>query len=66
MTRVEFRTAYTEDHDDDVFLDRHDLPAVPDVGELVNINGNPYRVIERAWALGNDSLVALHCYIRVR
>lgn len=34
-----------------VLLRRQNLWQVPEVGEIVNIGGNPYRVIHRGWAL---------------
>jgi hypothetical protein len=34
-----------------VMLRRHDLWQVPLVGEIVSIDGNPYRIIHTGWAL---------------
>jgi hypothetical protein len=31
------------------------LPAVPKEGELVNIEGNPYYVMHRSWAIVTDT-----------
>ena len=33
---------------------RADLPRVPNVGEVINIKGNPYIVHARGWAIGDD------------
>jgi hypothetical protein len=35
----------------------------PLVGENVNIDGHPYRVIERGWALGDGT--DTYCYLRI-
>jgi hypothetical protein len=48
----------------------HDAPHVPAVGELVNIDGNPYIVTQRGWALDTDAgeeegSEALWCYLTV-
>jgi hypothetical protein len=75
VINVEFRIAKTEDRDDDMALARVLLPVVPEVGELVNIDGDPFRVLERAWAFtvaanDNNQIQAPHdglwCYVRVR
>jgi hypothetical protein len=80
MINVEFRRAQTEHRDEDTFLVKVQLPAVPEAGELVNINGDPFRVIERSWAFGLVSGQCTHllskefhelhnglwCYVRVR
>jgi len=49
---------------------------VPDKGELVSINGEPYRVFERQWAFGDAGRAPLkydfspnentYCYLYVR
>lgn len=41
---------------DDVSADRRlicyaTLVAIPDVGETININGNPFKVVKRGWAV---------------
>lgn len=43
------------------------LPAVPAVGEIVNIDGNPYLVHERGWAVGemDDEQRSLYAYLRM-
>jgi hypothetical protein len=51
-------------------------PVVPSVGETVGIRGNPYVVLERDWAFGdnygtvndrgyNFHVAEVYCYIRV-
>ena len=41
-------------------------PQVPDVGELININGNPYIVYDRGWAASEDSIgERLYAFLRV-
>ncbi len=49
--------------DADVFLMRCDIPAAPTSGETININGNPYLVKDRSWAV--DDEFKLFCYIRL-
>lgn len=58
---LEFRLRRKEYVDDDVFIARLHGPP-PAVGELVNIDGHPYRVIERGWAFETGSPTA-YCYI---
>lgn len=65
MIHAEFRRAATEHRDNDTFIMRADVSAVPDRGEVININGEPYRVIERGWALASDQ-PGIYCYLRVR
>ena len=50
-------------HSSDVMLKRATLPCVMNVGELVNIDGDPYRVIEREWAVDDGDRV--YCYMYV-
>jgi hypothetical protein len=64
MTNVEFRLAPKEDTGHDTFLSEVDMSSVPDVGELINIKGEPYRVINRAWSISRAP--AVYCYVRVR
>jgi hypothetical protein len=52
------------------------LPQVPDVGEIVNIGDNPYRVVERSWAIDVHSYELeygihgeqkdLQCFVKVQ
>ena len=47
-----------------------DLVQVPDVGELVNLKGNPYIVIRRGWAISTDigedgDLYTQYCFVTV-
>ncbi len=63
--KVEFRRMLSEsDHNDYRFLGQFDLPAVPDRGELINVCGNPYRVIDRAWSTDKNDK-DLWCYIKL-
>jgi hypothetical protein len=68
-TIVEFRLVCGPTAAHDQCLGRGLLPAVPAPGELVSVNGAPYVVHERSWALEVDfaSTVArtLYCYLRV-
>lgn len=59
----------------DTLLGWFDWTVVPDVGELLNIDGEPYHVIERGWAAGagtkkppNETVpdYTLYCYLRIR
>lgn len=40
------------------------LPAVPGVGETINIKGNPFIVHSRGWAVSDDD-GDMYCYIRL-
>ena len=51
--------------DADRFIARIDLPETPGVGEVVNIDGDPYIVYEKGWAVGAGKDRAVYCYIRV-
>lgn len=42
---------------------RHKLPQVPDIGEIVSLKGDPYSVMERGWAVDEDS--NLFAYLRM-
>jgi hypothetical protein len=66
MTMVEFRRVLGSTQDSDVFLCRVKLRTVPDKGELINIEGEPYVVWDRSWAL-EDVVPAprVYCYIRL-
>lgn len=65
----EFRLICSSNKDADRYLARIPMPAVPDKGETININGNPFIVYERGWAVGSrakDTIEnGLFCYIRV-
>jgi hypothetical protein len=41
------------------------LPQVPDVGEIVNIDGCSYRVDARSWSTGKCTTPYLDCTVRV-
>lgn len=68
----EFRLICGAHSDSDRFLVRAALPAVPAVGEVVNINGAPCVVHERGWSFAADTTFTpdgapakLHCFVRV-
>ncbi len=51
------------------------MDQVPAVGELVNVDGEPYHVIERGWAVGKtcktseeaeDAESFTYCYLRIK
>lgn len=64
MVTVEFRRIVGASRDSDVFLWRGALPLVPAVGEVINIEGHPYVVFQRGWAVGGEDSL-LWCYIRL-
>lgn len=52
-----------------VQLLKRPMPAVPSEGQIVNIGGNPYRVIEVGWAVpawDNENREDLNVYAYVR
>jgi hypothetical protein len=51
--------------DADVFLHRQEIAAAPVPGELVNVNGNPYIVHERSWAVDKDDIEATYVFYRL-
>lgn len=51
--------------DNDQHIGYWDVYQVPDCGELINLHGDPYRVIERGWALDKAKPDEQYCYIRV-
>jgi hypothetical protein len=66
---VDTRFDRVESHSrgDDRQIARVLLPQVPNPGEVVNVKGNPYVVVERGWAVGGDSdaEALLYAYLRV-
>ena len=54
------------DRDHDMPI-RHHLPmlSVPLVGEVVSIDGHPYKTVERSWSLGDERDPATYCTLRV-
>jgi len=65
----EFRLALGSSRDSEVRFARYQLPQAPDVGELVNLKGNPFVVTRRGWATGGDGPedvpTALYCYLAI-
>ena len=62
----EFRRICGSSRDSDVYLVKQILPVAPCVGELINIDGRPYIIRERSWALGTDASDGpLYCYLRL-
>lgn len=55
MTNVEIRTVESSNAGGDRFLTRAPMTSVPAAGEIVNVNGNPYIVHDRSWAIGRDN-----------
>ena len=41
------------------------LPCVPNVGETVDIKGEPFVVIDRCWALGSDIPATMYSFVRI-
>lgn len=66
MITVEFRRVLNHTPEGDAFLRRVVLTTVPNKGEVINIEGEPYVVYDRAWAL-EDIVPAprVYCYIRL-
>ena len=62
---VEFRRITGCTRTSDVFLRRCELEAVPDRGEVINVEGEPYVVHERDWAVDRIDVSDLYCYIRL-
>jgi hypothetical protein len=52
-TRFDLITGSTKESDR--FLARYSIPAIPQPGELINVDGDPYVVRERAWAIGESA-----------
>ncbi len=69
MVRCEFRLVCGGSRDADRFLAQFSAPAVPSVGEGINIDGEPYVVHERGWAtttpVSRDEAAVMYCYLRV-
>lgn len=51
--------------DADTTLGWYATTQAPDLGELLNFNGEPYIVFERGWAADRGDL-GVHCYLRVK
>lgn len=51
-----------------VQLARQPIPAVPSINDVINIKGNPYRVIRVGWALPYEpeEVGKLYAYISVQ
>jgi hypothetical protein len=66
-TICEFRYAPSiVNRDHDMAIRRHmPMLTVPLVGETVNIDGHPYKVIDRGWALGDAKDPVSYCYLRI-
>lgn len=61
LVHVRFDVSVNEERRAEAF--RCDMPCVPELGELVSIKGEPYRVFDRGWAVCEDGAYA---YVRVR
>jgi len=47
------------------FVAKIEMPQAPEVGELINVNGDPYRVLERMWTVSSDVGGNTYCYLNV-
>jgi hypothetical protein len=67
MARFDRVVSLAHRGEDQTDFARHLLPAVPNVGEIVNLRGDPYLVLERNWAVEDRELVSpqLYAYVRV-
>ena len=64
LVHVRFDKVISLAHRDrDEVIARFSMGTVPIVGELVNINGEPFQVIERGWAV--DAEDGAFAYLRV-
>ena len=50
--------------DKDGFIGNYAWATVPNKDEVINIGGNPYMIIERAWAISKED-ENIFCYLRV-
>jgi hypothetical protein len=64
MTLVEFRLICGSDRDTDQCLGHTQMSTVPVPGEVVNIDGEPYVVFERSWAVRLEETKS-YVYLRV-
>ncbi|HEC26721.1 MAG TPA: hypothetical protein ENI67_04845 [Gammaproteobacteria bacterium] len=48
--------------DEDQFIAKFDLVETPGIGEVVNINGEPYVVYSKGWGFSDECQVE-YCYI---
>lgn len=57
--------------DNDTLINWYNWPTAPDVGQVINLEGEPYYVIEKGWAASEGRKQPhtfgdhLYCYIRV-
>ncbi len=69
LIHVRFDLATSPNHEADVELCRANLPQVPNVGEVISLQGNPYVVNARCWSYGEDDALPgvelLWAYLRV-
>lgn len=63
-TVCEFRLICGSSRDADRFLGRYEMGGIPVPGEMISVDGYPYVVAERVWAVGRDTFTTL-VYIRV-
>lgn len=61
---IEFRHRIMASDKASVFICRFESVQAPDQGDLVNLNGHPYRVVERCWAYYDDCKEH-YCYVDV-
>ena len=59
-TRFDLVTSFYGDEKHQIA--RYKLPETPSIGELINIKGQPYKVVDKGWAIGCDGL---YCYINL-
>ena len=66
MIVAEFRLIQSlANRDMDKFIIRFEMPETPGKGECINIDGEPYIVYSKGWAIGGDDDVNTYCYICV-
>lgn len=42
------------------------VPVVPDKGEVIRLDDEPYLVKERNWSFGTDKTDLFYCYLKVK
>jgi hypothetical protein len=62
MIAARFDLAQWRGNDADKMLVKCQLDQVPEVNETININGEPYIVIERGWAIDPEKSAASSHY----
>ncbi len=63
MIKVRVDLVYGHSKDSDRTIYRGEWPQIPLTGELINLDGNPYIIHNRGWAVGEAN--QLYSYLRV-